>query len=205
MLTDSETWERERLMESLDSYRRGVSDAPYLRKWTGAPEAAAHSESGAGHDAREMSFVAVHLVGGPPRRRHPPGWLAAPVLHAEPGVPVGPRLHPARHRQDQRHVDRGPGPARQNPVRAHRFRPGGGDSVPGRVPEGGCRWGSGPSSMRCGGTQRRGRWRASTSSSRSCWRSAPHLCPPIRTPCAKLWMGRPGRNSTIAAAAGQPV
>ena len=53
MLTDSETWERERLMESLDSYRRGVSDAPYLRKWTGAPEAAAHSESGAGHDARD--------------------------------------------------------------------------------------------------------------------------------------------------------
>ena len=56
MLTDSETWERERLMESLDSYRRGVSDAPYLRKWTGAPEAAQRG-SGAEQDAREMSFV----------------------------------------------------------------------------------------------------------------------------------------------------
>ena len=33
-MNDIEQWERERLLESLDSYRRGLSDAPYLRKWT---------------------------------------------------------------------------------------------------------------------------------------------------------------------------
>ncbi len=35
-MNDIEQWERERLLESLDSYRRGLSDAPYLRKWTSA-------------------------------------------------------------------------------------------------------------------------------------------------------------------------
>ena len=40
----------------MDSYRRGVGDAPYLRKWTGAPEAA-QRDSASGGDAREMSFV----------------------------------------------------------------------------------------------------------------------------------------------------
>ena len=29
-------WERERLLESLESYRRGLADAPLLRKWSGA-------------------------------------------------------------------------------------------------------------------------------------------------------------------------
>ena len=37
-----ENWERDRLLESLDSYRRGLADAPLLRKWsigpTGRPE-----------------------------------------------------------------------------------------------------------------------------------------------------------------------
>ena len=33
-MNDIEQWERDRLLESLDSYRRGLSDAPYLRKWT---------------------------------------------------------------------------------------------------------------------------------------------------------------------------
>ena len=41
-MNDIEQWERERLLESLDSYRRGLSDAPYLRKWTSV---AATSES----------------------------------------------------------------------------------------------------------------------------------------------------------------
>ena len=30
-----QTWEREQLLESLESYRRGLSDAPLLRKWSG--------------------------------------------------------------------------------------------------------------------------------------------------------------------------
>ena len=29
------SWERERLLEALDAYRRGLSDAPLLRKWNG--------------------------------------------------------------------------------------------------------------------------------------------------------------------------
>ena len=27
-------WQRERLLESLESYRRGLADAPLLRKWS---------------------------------------------------------------------------------------------------------------------------------------------------------------------------
>ena len=34
MITDVEKWERERLLEALDSYRLGLSDAPHLRKWS---------------------------------------------------------------------------------------------------------------------------------------------------------------------------
>ena len=41
-MNDIEQWERERLLESLDSYRRGLSDAPYLRKWTSMPRLQAH-------------------------------------------------------------------------------------------------------------------------------------------------------------------
>ena len=33
-MTDTRAWERERLLEALDSYNRGLSDAPHLRKWT---------------------------------------------------------------------------------------------------------------------------------------------------------------------------
>ena len=36
MVTDVETWERERLMEALDAYNRGLSEAPYIRKWCSA-------------------------------------------------------------------------------------------------------------------------------------------------------------------------
>ena len=31
---DESSWSRERLLESLDAYRRGLSDAPLLRKWS---------------------------------------------------------------------------------------------------------------------------------------------------------------------------
>ena len=40
--------ERERLLESLESYRRGLSDAPLLRKWSGGAVALAGSANGAG-------------------------------------------------------------------------------------------------------------------------------------------------------------
>ena len=33
-MTDTQAWERDRLLEALDSYKRGFSDAPHLRKWT---------------------------------------------------------------------------------------------------------------------------------------------------------------------------
>ena len=33
--TREDAWERERLLESLEAYRRGLSDAPLLRKWSG--------------------------------------------------------------------------------------------------------------------------------------------------------------------------
>ena len=33
--TMESSWERERLLEALDAYRRGLSDAPLLRKWNG--------------------------------------------------------------------------------------------------------------------------------------------------------------------------
>ena len=61
-MNDIEQWERERLLESLDSYRRGLSDAPYLRKWTSASAGLslespvvdkASSEAG----DRQMAFV----------------------------------------------------------------------------------------------------------------------------------------------------
>ena len=35
MAVSAETWERERLLEALDSYTRGLSEPPHLRKWSG--------------------------------------------------------------------------------------------------------------------------------------------------------------------------
>ena len=46
------SWERERLLESLESYRRGLSDAPLLHKW-GEGEVRA----GEDHPGRVMGFV----------------------------------------------------------------------------------------------------------------------------------------------------
>ena len=34
MITEVEKWKRERLLEALDSYRLGLSDAPHIRKWS---------------------------------------------------------------------------------------------------------------------------------------------------------------------------
>ena len=47
MATETETWER--LLEALDSYERGLSDAPYIQKW-------ADKSTGRG-DEGPMSFV----------------------------------------------------------------------------------------------------------------------------------------------------
>ena len=46
MITSAERWERERLIEALDSYNRGLADAPYLRKWTDGPPPAPSTQSG---------------------------------------------------------------------------------------------------------------------------------------------------------------
>ncbi len=48
-MTDGEKWERERLLEALDSYTRGLSDAPHLRKWA--------DKASAIPDSASMSFV----------------------------------------------------------------------------------------------------------------------------------------------------
>ena len=42
MIADTERWERDRLLEALDSYKRGLSDAPQLRKWCSVPWENAH-------------------------------------------------------------------------------------------------------------------------------------------------------------------
>lgn len=44
-------WEREHFLESLDAYKRGLSDAPLLRKWAGK------EVKGDGDSAKEMTFV----------------------------------------------------------------------------------------------------------------------------------------------------
>ncbi len=45
-MNESELWERERLLEALDSYERGLSDAPHLRKWSQGPALAALAPAG---------------------------------------------------------------------------------------------------------------------------------------------------------------
>ena len=54
MLTQQQhdQWQRERLLEALDAYSRGLSDAPLLRKWSGAPGDAPSPEQG-----QPMTFV----------------------------------------------------------------------------------------------------------------------------------------------------
>ena len=46
--TREDAWERERLLESLEAYRRGLSDAPLLCKWSGGQVGAADGPSQSG-------------------------------------------------------------------------------------------------------------------------------------------------------------
>ena len=53
--TREDAWERERLLESLEAYRRGLSDAPLLRKWSGGQAGAADGPSQSGGSAGRYS------------------------------------------------------------------------------------------------------------------------------------------------------
>ena len=53
--TREDAWERERLLESLEAYRRGLSDAPLLRKWSGGQAGAADGPSHFGGSAGRYS------------------------------------------------------------------------------------------------------------------------------------------------------
>ena len=49
-------WQRERLLEALDAHRRGIGDAPVLRKWSAYPGDAVGSDDGQKPD-EPMAFV----------------------------------------------------------------------------------------------------------------------------------------------------
>ena len=54
------SWNRERLLESLESYRCGLSEAPLLQKWSDRepqPEAQSEAQSTAGESEQQMTFV----------------------------------------------------------------------------------------------------------------------------------------------------
>ena len=53
--TREDAWELERLLESLEAYRRGLSDAPLLRKWSGGQAGAADGPSQSGGSAGRYS------------------------------------------------------------------------------------------------------------------------------------------------------
>ncbi len=53
--TREDAWERERLLESLEAYRRGLSDAPLLRKWSGGRAGAADGPTQSGGSAGRYS------------------------------------------------------------------------------------------------------------------------------------------------------
>ena len=60
------SWERERLLESLEAYRRGLSDAPLLRKWYGGGVEAALDGGGLdGAGATAAADGVQQLSGGP--------------------------------------------------------------------------------------------------------------------------------------------
>ncbi len=54
MTYDGEKWEREQMMEALECYRHGTSDAPSIRKWS----AQARDGPGGGETAGALTFVA---------------------------------------------------------------------------------------------------------------------------------------------------
>ena len=55
MTSDPETWERERLLEALDSFGRGLADAPSIHKWASHKWAGSTQMRALGEDA--MTFV----------------------------------------------------------------------------------------------------------------------------------------------------
>ena len=48
----AESWQRERLLEALDAYQRGLGDAPVLHKWMES-----EVDRAIEHDDRSMAFV----------------------------------------------------------------------------------------------------------------------------------------------------
>ena len=91
--SDLGLWGRERLLEALDAYSRGLSDAPLLHKWT-------KSDVTAVDDDRDqpMSFI----ISTDDVDRHGDVIVAEGVatgfLLGQSGVSVGPRLRPSGHR-----------------------------------------------------------------------------------------------------------
>ena len=53
-----ETWQRERLLEALESYRLGLSDAPHITKWSGIGTLGQRAELKDSGDEGPMTFVA---------------------------------------------------------------------------------------------------------------------------------------------------
>ena len=54
MQTDIDQWQRDRLLEALDPYRRGLTDPPHVQKWVqDVPAVASEAEVDTGH----MTFV----------------------------------------------------------------------------------------------------------------------------------------------------
>ena len=61
MAMDTESWERECLLEALEAYKSGLADAPHIRKW-------GDSLLRGSHRTGAMSFRRFNGRGGPPRR-----------------------------------------------------------------------------------------------------------------------------------------
>ena len=111
MVTEVETWERDRLMEALESYKRGLSDAPYLRKWSDklSPSLLFPTGQGASGAACKMGDedggITTFVVSTDQADRHGDVILVevwpARSLHEESRVSLRLRLYPARYRQSR--------------------------------------------------------------------------------------------------------
>lgn len=62
--TGESSWERERLLEALEAYRRGWSEPPLLRKWCGGGLALAGRAAGSGGGGVGVDGMAADLAGG---------------------------------------------------------------------------------------------------------------------------------------------
>ena len=83
-------WERERLLESLEAYQRGLSEAPLLRKWRGGlpanpanPTAAANPLSTAA-SPQSVPLAASPDAGSPPAAAEPESPMTFVVSTEEP-------------------------------------------------------------------------------------------------------------------------